>query len=162
MHFRLLKFICLCVLPSTEGDKISMENIEVSVNKACKTNLHIWIAGDVNLPGYDWKSTCLEPNCHHLPWVPEVVSHGIGLEYRFRPASAKREQTGRRPGASVKPRRERSEQGAERDLRFALAGLKQYSKPIPSKTTSGTQVSHHPETTTKFVEVLHGNSLTQS
>ena len=60
MHFRLLKFICLCVLPSTERDKISMENIEVSVNKACKTNLHIWIAGDVNLPGYDdWVCTAV-------------------------------------------------------------------------------------------------------
>ena len=47
--------------------------------------------------------------------MPRVVSLGIGLEYRFRSASAKREPTGRRPGASVKPRRERSEQGAERE-----------------------------------------------
>ena len=53
-----------------------------------------------------------------LPWVPEVVSLGIGLEYGFRPASAKRDPTGRRPGASVNC-----------SLRALAAGLHARSRP---------------------------------
>ena len=38
----------------------------LSVNNTCReNNSHIWIAGDMNLPGYDWKSNCLKPSCHH-------------------------------------------------------------------------------------------------
>ena len=49
-----------------EGDKTSMENFVLSVNNTCReNNSHIWIAGDMNLPGYDWKSNCLKPSCHH-------------------------------------------------------------------------------------------------
>lgn len=37
------------------------------LNKACiSRHLHIWIAGDMNLPECDWKSNCLKPSCHHL------------------------------------------------------------------------------------------------
>ena len=71
-----------------------------------------------------------------LTWVPEVVLLGIGLEYCFRPASAKRESRSApcsRRGFTLAP--------GLRPVcsRFALAGLKRYSKTIPSKTTSGTQ-----------------------
>ena len=57
-------YVCAFYHPH-EGDEKSMKNFELSVNSACKINSHIWIAGDMNLPGYDWRLNCLKPNCHH-------------------------------------------------------------------------------------------------
>ena len=40
----------------------------------------MWIAGDMNLPEYDWKFNCLNPSCHHpditMPFV-DVLNDNI-------------------------------------------------------------------------------------
>ena len=39
-----------------EKDKASVEELEKSLSKIChKTNSHIWIGGDFNFPGHNWK-----------------------------------------------------------------------------------------------------------
>ena len=59
-----------------EGDKTSMENFVLSVNNTCReNNSHIWIAGDMNMPGHDWKSNCLKPSCHH----PDITMSFVGV-----------------------------------------------------------------------------------
>ena len=44
-------------------DAESLEQLAVSMDKLPQGNSHIWLAGDMNLPGIDWPSTDLKTSC---------------------------------------------------------------------------------------------------
>ena len=76
------KTLCVCTFYNpNEGDAISLKNFERSLQWiGGMTSSHIWIAGDVNLPGFDWKYSCIFPRCH----FPEItrkfsdcLNHGV-------------------------------------------------------------------------------------
>ena len=44
------------------------------------TSSHIWIAGDVNLPVFDWKYSCIFPMCHFPELTQkfsDCLNHGV-------------------------------------------------------------------------------------
>ena len=45
------------------SDQSSLPQLAASLEKVPKNNSHIWIAGDINLPGFDWPSESLKNNC---------------------------------------------------------------------------------------------------
>ena len=48
------------------NDKVSAESLKNSLSRIIdKTNSHIWVAGDFNYPGIDWRSGGLKPNCSY-------------------------------------------------------------------------------------------------
>jgi hypothetical protein len=54
--------ICGYYRPHLE-DEQSHESFKESVNRLNGNNSHIWIAGDFNYPGADWKDKTLKPGC---------------------------------------------------------------------------------------------------
>ena len=48
-----------------ENDKYSLAELQKSLAIICNTTVsHVWIGGDFNLPGYDWKTNDLKKGCH--------------------------------------------------------------------------------------------------
>ena len=57
-------YICGYYKPS-EGDNISLKQFEESLRRLGIVNSHVLIAGDMNVPGYDWENGCLKSNCNY-------------------------------------------------------------------------------------------------
>ena len=57
-------YICGHYEPNEE-DSGSLEQFEESLRRLGVVNSHILIAGDMNLPGYDWENSCMKPNCNY-------------------------------------------------------------------------------------------------
>ena len=55
-------------------DRESLSNLAESLNKLPKDNSHVWVAGDMNLPGFNWPSGSLKTNC------PSPSQHRLFLE----------------------------------------------------------------------------------
>ena len=76
------KTLCVCAFYNPdEGDAISLKNFERSLQWiGGMTSSHIWIAGDVNLPGFDWKYSCIFPRCHFPELTrkfSDCLNHGV-------------------------------------------------------------------------------------
>ena len=73
-------YICAFYNPD-KGDALSLKNFKGSLEWIRCETLHIWIAGDTNLPGLDWKYNCLLPNGHYLELARKFVDcledHGL-------------------------------------------------------------------------------------
>jgi len=58
-------YICAYYNP-IEGDEVSLSNFDMSIRRICNRSAsHIWIAGDMNIPGFDWRNNCLKPSCNY-------------------------------------------------------------------------------------------------
>ena len=66
-------YICAFYNPD-ESNASSLENFEISLQRIPSESAHIWIAGDLNLPGFDWKHNCLLPNCRYPELTRKFVN----------------------------------------------------------------------------------------
>ncbi|XP_028517976.1 uncharacterized protein LOC114576102, partial [Exaiptasia diaphana] len=68
------KKLCICAFYNPhEGNELSCTNFCKSLSNLRNCNSHVWVTGDFNLPGYDWKANCLKPDCHY----PDLTSRYI-------------------------------------------------------------------------------------
>ena len=59
-----------------ENDRQSLEELENSLGKICnKTSAHIWLGGDFNFPGFNWKEEYLKSGCSQ----PELTRKFIDI-----------------------------------------------------------------------------------
>ena len=66
-------YICAYYNPS-EGDEVSLSNFDMSIRRICNRSAsHIWIAGDINIPGFDWRNNFLKPSCNY----PELTRKSV-------------------------------------------------------------------------------------
>ncbi len=63
------------------NDQESLAQLAESLEKLRKKNSHIWVAGDMNLPGLDWPSCSLKTNCpspsQHSLFLEILADHGL-------------------------------------------------------------------------------------
>ena len=63
------------------NDHDSLTQLSESLEKLPKNNSHVWIAGDMNLPGFDWPSGSLKTNCpspsQHNQFSEILADHGL-------------------------------------------------------------------------------------
>ena len=64
--------ICAYYNPHEENE-LSLANFVKSVQLVHNLSSHIWIAGDMNFPGYDWLNNCLKPNCSYPSLTTRLV-----------------------------------------------------------------------------------------
>ena len=56
-------YICSYYRPNV-SDEESLDHLNNSLDKICNSkNCHIWLAGDFNLPGFDWSTNTIKPYC---------------------------------------------------------------------------------------------------
>ena len=55
-------YVCSFYRPNV-NDVQSMENLGNSLNMISNKNYHIWLAGDFNLPGFNWLENNIKPSC---------------------------------------------------------------------------------------------------
>ena len=62
------------------SDAESLAQLDESLARLPK-NCHIWLAGDMNLPGIEWPSTSIKPNCpspaQHNLFIDILADHGM-------------------------------------------------------------------------------------
>ena len=59
-----------------EADKRSLDELQKSLSKICnQTSSHVWVGGDFNFPGYNWKKEHLKPRCNQ----PELTRNFLDL-----------------------------------------------------------------------------------
>ena len=62
------------------SDAESLAQLDESLTRLPK-NCYIWLAGDMNLPGIEWPSTSIKPNCtspaQHNLFIDTLTDHGI-------------------------------------------------------------------------------------
>ena len=62
------------------SDAESLAQLDESLTRLPK-NFYIWLAGDMNLPGIEWPSTSIKPNCtspaQHNLFIDTLADHGI-------------------------------------------------------------------------------------
>ena len=63
------------------SDQESLDKLDESLSKVPKNNSHIWIAGDMNLPGLNWPEGNLKTNCpypeQHDRFTEILADHGL-------------------------------------------------------------------------------------
>ena len=63
------------------NDQESLDQLAESLSKLPKNNAHVWLAGDMNLPGIEWPSGCLKENCptpsQHIQFLEILADHGL-------------------------------------------------------------------------------------
>ena len=63
------------------NDEGSLMQLELSLSKVPRNNSHIWIAGDMNLPGINWPSQSLKTPCpspaQHTLFLNILTDHGL-------------------------------------------------------------------------------------
>jgi hypothetical protein len=64
--------ICAYYNPHEENE-LSLANFVKSVQLVHNLSSYIWIAGDMNFPGYDWLNNCLKPNCSYPSLTTRLV-----------------------------------------------------------------------------------------
>ena len=66
--------ICAYYNPN-EGNEASLASFDMSIQCICnRTASHIWIAGDMNIPGFDWHNNCLKPSCNYSELTQKFVN----------------------------------------------------------------------------------------
>ena len=66
-------YLALFYHPNVD-DRANLSNLAESLNKLPKDNSHVWVAGDMNLPGFNWPSGTLKTNC------PSPSQHRLFLD----------------------------------------------------------------------------------
>ena len=73
-------YVCAFYNPD-EGDAISLKNFERSLQWiGGMTSSHIWIAGDMNISGFDWKHSCIFLMCRFPESTrkfSDCLNHGL-------------------------------------------------------------------------------------
>ena len=73
-------YLALYYRPNT-NDEESLKQLNDSLSKLPRKNNHIWIAGDMNLPGISWPSGSIKTDCpipaQHELFMEILADHGL-------------------------------------------------------------------------------------
>ena len=62
-------------------DQYSLDQLAESLDKLPKDGCHVWLAGDMNLPGIDWTNGALKSNCptpsQHIQFMDMMADNGL-------------------------------------------------------------------------------------